>query len=304
MAGSKQIHLGLLVFTFFLLCWNPTPVRAEPSENAIEFEYKAGSKKGPEHWGELKKEWNTCKDGKSQSPIDLRDGIATKVNSSLEHFKVSYKPAEAKIENEGPVIAMEWEGDAGSVKINGTNYFLKQCHWHTPSEHSINGIRYDLELHMLHRSPDPNIKAVVALLFKIGSPNPLLSKVNKDMMSEVATKEVHLAANDPREIKWTSFSFYRYIGSLTSPPCTEGVIWTINERYAEMNTRPLQPLNCREIKHYGLSLSDAPSPHEGNHGPKQYRSVRAQSPKESVPNNAPKPSHPEVRFVRYISVAL
>ncbi|CAB4299163.1 unnamed protein product [Prunus armeniaca] len=63
--------------------------------------------------------------------------------------------------------------------------------------------------------------------------------------------------------------------------------------YAEMNTRPLQPLNCREIKHYVLSLSDAPSPHEGNHGPKQYRSVRAQSPKESVPNNAPKPSHPE-----------
>ncbi|CAB4299164.1 unnamed protein product [Prunus armeniaca] len=96
---------------------------------------------------------------------------------------------------------MEWEGDAGSVKINGTDYFLKQCHWHTPSEHSINGIRYALELHMLHRSPDPNIKAVVALLFKIGSPNPLLSKVNKDMMSEVATKEVHLGAIDPREIK-------------------------------------------------------------------------------------------------------
>lgn len=137
MAGSKQIHLGLLVSTFFLLCWNPKPVRAENSgnvkyihtyinlhyslillhhnllslgflcaENAIEFEYKAGSKKGPEHWGELKKEWKTCKDGKSQSPIDLMDGIATKVNSSLEHFKVSYKPAEAMIENEGPVIAV------------------------------------------------------------------------------------------------------------------------------------------------------------------------------------------------------
>lgn len=62
-------------------------------------------------------------------------------------------------------------------------------------------------------------------------------------------------------------------------------------QYAERNTRPLQPLNDREIKHYGLSLSDAPSPHDGNHGPTQYRSVSAQSPKESGSNNAP--SHPE-----------
>ncbi|XP_021824067.1 alpha carbonic anhydrase 1, chloroplastic-like [Prunus avium] len=213
------------------------------------------------------------------------------------------------------VDRIEWEGDAGSIKINGTEYFFKQCHWHTPSEHSINGIRYDLELHMVHQSTDPKIKnsiAVLAFLYHIGNPNLFLSKMNKDIMSEVATKEVHLGVIDPREIKWTSFSFYRYIGSLTSPPCTEGVIWTINERvkhvsreqvellkeavddYAEMNTRPLQPLNDREIKHYGLSLSDAPSPHEGNHGgANQYRLVSAQSPKESGSNNAPKPSHPE-----------
>ncbi|CAB4305344.1 unnamed protein product [Prunus armeniaca] len=116
---------------------------------------------------------------------------------------------------------MEWEGDAGSVKINGTNYFLKQCHWHTPSEHSINGIRYALELHMLHRSPDPNIKAVVALLFKIGSPNPLLSKVHNGLESMNGTKETQLGLTDPSEIKWSSLKFYRYIGSLTTPPCTE-----------------------------------------------------------------------------------
>ncbi|CAB4274930.1 unnamed protein product [Prunus armeniaca] len=235
MAGSKQIHLGLLVFTFFLLCWNPTPVRAEPSENAIEFEYKAGSKKGPEHWGELKKEWNTCKDGKSQSPIDLRDGIATKVNSSLEHFKVSYKPAEAKIENEGPVIAIVWEGDAGSISINGTDYILRQCHWHSPSEHSINGKRYDLELHMVHRAQNNNV-AVVGFLYKIGEPNPFLSEVTKEIASMTdVEKDVQLGVIDPRKMKEAQTGllvskFYRYMGSFTTPPCTEGVTWTINEQ--------------------------------------------------------------------------
>ncbi|XP_020424587.1 alpha carbonic anhydrase 4 [Prunus persica] len=313
MVESKQAHLQLLVFTFFLLYWHPTLIRAKEAEHD-EFDYKEGSKKGPEHWGELKKEWARCKDGKFQSPIGLSDDHVTNVTSSLEDLKMSYKPSNATVKNEGPYLAIEWEGDAGSIKINGTDYFFKQCHWHTPSEHSINGIRYDLELHMVHQSTDPKIRnsiAVLAFLYHIGNPNLFLSKVNKDIMSEVATKEVHLGVIDPREIKWTSFSFYRYVGSLTSPPCAEGVIWTINEKvkhvsreqvellqeavddYAEMNTRPLQPLNDREIKHYGLSLSDAPSPHEGNHGPKQYRSVSAQSPKESGSINAPKPSHPE-----------
>ncbi|PQP95972.1 alpha carbonic anhydrase 4-like [Prunus yedoensis var. nudiflora] len=141
-------------------------------------DYRNGNEKRPEHWGELKKEWAACKYGKLQSPIDLSDDRATKVIPSLEDLQMSYKPCNATMKNEGHYIAMEWEGDAGSVKINGTDYFLKQCHWHSPSEHSINGIRYDLELHMLHRSPNPNNKAVVALLFKIGRPNPLLSKVN------------------------------------------------------------------------------------------------------------------------------
>ncbi|ONH96397.1 hypothetical protein PRUPE_7G126300 [Prunus persica] len=299
MVESKQAHLQFLVFSLFLLYWHQIPIGAQVVGNAniftscthliyqlhhyhshwvfgagqeIEFDYRNGNDKGPEHWGELKKEWAACKYGKLQSPIDLSDDRATKVISSSEDLQMSYKPCNATMKNEGHYIAMEWEGDAGSVKINGTDYFLKQCHWHTPSEHSINGIRYDLELHMLHRSPDLNNKAVVALLFKIGSPNPLLSKVHNGLESMIGTKETQLELTDPSEIKWSSLKFYRYIGSLTTPPCTEGVIWIVNEMvntvskeqlellkqavydYAKMNARPSQPLNDRDIMLYSTLL--------------------------------------------------
>ncbi|PQP95973.1 alpha carbonic anhydrase 7-like isoform X1 [Prunus yedoensis var. nudiflora] len=272
MAGSKQIHLGFIVFTFFLLCLDPTPIRAEGSGagHKIEFEYKAGTKKGPEHWGDLKKEWKTCKTGKTQSPIDLRDGIATKVNSSLEHFKISYKPTKAIMKNEGPAIVVVWEGDAGSISINGKEYNLRQCHWHSPSEHSINGKRYDVELHMVHRAKNNSDVAVVGFLYKIGQPNPFISKVRKAIASMVdVQKDVHLGVIDPRKMKKAKIG---YSGSFTTPPCSEGVTWTINKQvhtvsisqvkllqqavfnYAEMNARPVQPLNGREVKLHGSSF--------------------------------------------------
>lgn len=77
-------------------------------------------------------------------------------------------------------MQLKWLGDAGSIQINGTDYILKQCHWHSPSEHAINGQRYDLELHMVHASRDQNAKiniAVVGMLYKLGEPDAFLSKV-------------------------------------------------------------------------------------------------------------------------------
>ncbi|KAK7823618.1 alpha carbonic anhydrase 6 [Quercus suber] len=78
------------------------------------------------------------------------------------------------------LVQLKWEGDAGSIQINGTDYFLDQGHWHSPSEHSINGRRYDLELHMVHLARDPNVTnkiAVVGLFYKIGHHDDFLSKV-------------------------------------------------------------------------------------------------------------------------------
>ncbi|XP_010050537.2 alpha carbonic anhydrase 7 [Eucalyptus grandis] len=259
---------------FFLLALRSVAASSMPGEveDEREFDYIVKSKKGPRHWGELRKEWEACKKGEMQSPIDL-SSRRVKVIPKLREIKRSYKPSKAILKNRGHDISLQWDlGSAGSIKINGTRHFLQQFHWHSPSEHTINGRRYELELHMVHVSTDPDVKhkiAVVGLLYKTGQPNAFLSKLMGNVRSMVDKKgERKMGAIDPREIKMGGKSYLRYMGSLTVPPCTEGVIWTINKKigtvskdqikllreavhdYAEKNSRPVQPLNRREIHLY------------------------------------------------------
>ncbi|KAJ9184354.1 hypothetical protein P3X46_004086 [Hevea brasiliensis] len=237
-----------------------------------EFDYIRGSKKGPEHWGELKKEWASCRTGDLQSPIDMSNNRVEVIRKSGD-FKRNYKPCNSVVKNRGHDISLEWKGyNAGSIQINGNEYFLQQCHWHSPSEHTINGRRYNMELHMVHVNTDPNVKyniTVIGILYKIGPPDAFLSKLLSDIKSMNDQKqERNMGMVDPREIKMGDKRYYRYLGSLTVPPCTERVIWTINKKirtvsedqvkalreavhdYAERNARPVQPLNKREIKLY------------------------------------------------------
>lgn len=262
---SKPIYFFCLVF---FLC-SATSITAQEVEDEREFDYLQGSGKGPKQWGAIKKEWSACKNGGMQSPIDLSSHRVTLV-PNLGKLNISYNPCNATVKNRGHDISIYWEGNAGSIHINGTQYLLKQSHWHSPSEHSVNGRRYDMELHMVHLSSDPNVTnkiAVVGVLYKIGRPDSFLSKLTghvKSMMDQ--TEERNIGTIDPREIKIRKKNYYRYMGSLTVPPCTEGVIWTINKKirtvsrdqvklfrvavhdYAEMNARPVQPLNLREIQ--------------------------------------------------------
>ncbi|KAF8042650.1 hypothetical protein BT93_A1094 [Corymbia citriodora subsp. variegata] len=259
---------------FFLLalgCPATSSIPVEP-EDEREFDYLAGSEKGPMHWGELKKEWEACKKGEMQSPIDL-SSQRVKVMPKLGEIEWSYKPSNATLKNRGHDISLQWDtGNVGSIKINGTEYFLQQCHWHSPSEHTINGRRYALELHMVHESTDPDVEnkiAVVGLLYKNGVPDAFLSKLMGNVWSLIDKEdEKKMGVIDPTEIKMGGKNYLRYTGSLTVPPCTEGVIWTINKKmgtvskdqikllreavhdYAEKNARPVQQLNQREIHLY------------------------------------------------------
>ncbi|PRQ43661.1 putative carbonic anhydrase [Rosa chinensis] len=264
MVKSKKVHLQFFAFTLFLLSWHPIrPVSGQGVEE-IGYDYRQGSPKGPEHWGELKEEWKECKDGKLQSPIDLLDSNARKAISRVDDLNMSYKPSNATMKHEGYAISIQWEGDAGSIQINGTDYLLKRCHWHRSSEHFINGrrflflfaslfekskilhiclnrvlfISYDLELHMVHQSQNNDV-AVVAFLYQSGNPDPFLSKISNDVSSLSGTKEARLGVIDPSLIKWPSSRFYRYMGSLTTPPCTGGVIWSVYEEVHSVSEEQL-----------------------------------------------------------------
>ncbi|KAG9140084.1 hypothetical protein Leryth_021115 [Lithospermum erythrorhizon] len=136
-----------------------------------------------------------------------------------------------------------WEGNAGGAIINGTYYKLANIHWHSPSEHTVNGTRYALEGHLVHKSADGSI-AVIGILYKIGLPDPFL------------TQGTSVGDVSPREIKFSRNKYYRYLGSLTTPPCTEGVIWTLVKK---VRTVSLEQLNAlKEAVHDGYEKNARP----------------------------------------------
>ncbi|TMX00156.1 hypothetical protein EJD97_001306 [Solanum chilense] len=235
----------------------------EVDDTSDEFSYDQYAKNGPAKWGEISSNCN----GNLQSPIDL-DNKVVEVVSNLGILQKYYKPSNATLVNRGHDIMLRWDGDAGYLKINETQYQLLQIHWHTPSEHSIDGKRYDMEAHLVHMSSDGKI-AVIAILYEIGLlPDDLLTILEGDLIAVADKKgaEKPMGIIDPNIIKLDVNIYYRYIGSLTTPPCTQGVVWTIDGKVNsvtarqikllqdavvngfESNARPVQPLNGRSIE--------------------------------------------------------
>ncbi|KAK6138106.1 hypothetical protein DH2020_028146 [Rehmannia glutinosa] len=209
-----------------------------------------------------------CNSGKMQSPIDMLNE-RVKMVSHLGLLDRTYWPSNATLINRGHDMMLRWPGGAGHIQINGTQYHLRQSHWHSPSEHTINGRRFDMEIHLVHQSND-NRTAVIVILYKIGRPDSFLSMMKRNLEAVADTRDVEKVVGfiDPELIKFGSRKYYRYIGSLTTPPCTENVIWTIVRKVrtvsreqvelirdavhddSEANARPIQPINGRKVELY------------------------------------------------------
>ena len=198
------------------------------AEHEEGFSYIPGAPNGPENWGKIKPQWANCSVGRMQSPIDLSHELA-KLVQSLGYLKTFYRPAEATIVNSGHDVMVSFKGDAGSLVINGTTYHLRQLHWHTPSEHTIDGRRYDMELHLVHQTL-ANKTAVIGVLYEIGPiRDPFLQMLEPFIRSIENTKDQpkDIGVVDPNGARGSGSAYYRYMGSLTAPPCTEGVVWTV-----------------------------------------------------------------------------
>ncbi|KAI6697965.1 hypothetical protein NL676_018084 [Syzygium grande] len=232
-----------LVFSALLLSLLATAlhvastVPVEP-EDESGFNYIPGSERGPENWGYLKEEWSACSEGQEQSPIDLaREDVD--VIWGAGHLRRNYNPTKAYVMNRGHDIMLGWdERGAGSIKLHGRDYFLQQCHWHHPSEHAIDGRRYPLELHMVHLAAEaPHKIVVVGLLYEIGKRNAFINQVLGGIWPEMMTlrEKIEVGRIDPRDIIKDGQSYYRYKGSLTTPPCTEGVVWIVNQKISSVS---------------------------------------------------------------------
>lgn len=240
--------------------------------NAPLFTYSGST--GPAKWGRLSPDYYKCSSGKVQSPVNIKKDEVVR-NKKLKPLTRDYRPANATLINNGFNIGIHFEESAGVLDVDGKSYTLKQMHWHSPSEHRINGVQYPAELHLVHRSDDGNL-SVVAILFKYSDhPDPLLSKVKvkvhelaKDVWAGDEEAHIPLGTLNLKQLRKRTRKYYRYIGSLTTPPCSETVIWNIlgkvrciSKEQVEAikaplhspyknNSRPCQLLNGRKIELY------------------------------------------------------
>ncbi|XVE75959.1 hypothetical protein DITRI_Ditri12bG0134200 [Diplodiscus trichospermus] len=264
---TPQIFFFLLALSLLLGIASASDVHG-----AIEFSYSG--KNGPDKWGNLDPTFSACSSGKKQSPINIQKNQTVNNNKSLKQLIRNYKPANATLINNGFNVGLRFEGNAGELSFGGKTYLLKQMHWHLPSEHKIDGKRFDAELHLVHRAADNSI-AVVAILYQEKDADPLVSKImnglnklEKEKCKADEVAEIPLGTLDVKHLKRSSRKYYRYVGSLTTPPCSENVIWSIlgkvrsisKEQKAALeapvnsdckkNARPCQPLNGRKVELY------------------------------------------------------
>jgi carbonic anhydrase len=213
---------------------------------------------GPDNWGNLDPAYTECSTGKKQSPIDLVGATP----SALPEINFDYKPSAINLENNGHSI--EWGYNPGSsIDIGGTQYELIQLHFHAPSEHEVNGEHFPMELHVVHKTPEGKV-AVIGVLIKEGAENPAYAKLWSILPAnkgETQSADADLNGVDLLPANPQQASRYSYEGSLTTPPCTEGVQWNVFEQPIELsqaqieqftsiysnNNRPVFPLNDREL---------------------------------------------------------
>jgi len=228
---------------------------AQASSNTPHWDYKGPH--DPAHWAHLDASFEGCSAGKRQSPIDIK--ATEKV--ALPSLEFGYSPTKASVVNNGHTIQVNLPA-GNSLTVGEQRYELLQFHFHTPSEEALGGKRKPLVAHFVHRSAEGQL-GVVAVLFDFGKANETYAPVFAHLPAragETLTADdltLDLAALLP-----TEKGYYSFEGSLTTPPCSEGVNWMVLkqpvklsaqqiQRFRQMfsfNARPIQPLNGRVVK--------------------------------------------------------
>jgi len=206
---------------------------------------------GPANWSKINDGWAKCATGNRQSPIDLRDGI--KVN--LEQISFDYHPSSFSEINNGHTIQVE-VGSGNFITVGNQTYELQQFHFHRPSEEKINGKGTEMVMHMVHRSADGKI-AIVAVLLERGQPHGLMQTIWDNLPLERNETVSPAIVIDPMDALPDKREYFTYMGSLSEPPCTEGVLWMVFKQPRQASPAQmalfsrLYPLNARPVQSTG-----------------------------------------------------
>ncbi|MGH7795054.1 MAG: carbonic anhydrase [Candidatus Binatia bacterium] len=211
---------------------------------------------GPQNWAKLDAKFAVCASGKNQSPIDLKGFV----QADLKPLKLDYKAGSAEILNNGHTVQVNY-APGSSLAVDGLSFELKQFHFHAPSENKINGKQFALEGHLVHVDKDGNL-AVVAVMFQEGDANALLTRLWEKILNKAGEKSALTAGLSVLQLLPKERDYYRFNGSLTTPPCSEGVRWFVMKKAATAskaqieqfsksvgvaNNRPIQATNARAI---------------------------------------------------------
>lgn len=235
-----------------------TPANAATPSGPAITRWNYDGDTGPDHWAQLGGDATVCGNGTRQSPVDISGTVKTETGKVL----LNYNSVMATIRNTGKTVQVV-PRNGGDLVLDGTSYALKYIEFHSPSEHAINGHRATLESQFVHEDAKGH-KVIVAVLYDVGVADPMLGSLWAYLPSDpgpaVPLPDLLINAQD---LLPSTEDFYVYSGSLTTPPCTEGVTWMIYssplsvsaeqadafERLIGPNARPLQVRHDRDYMH-------------------------------------------------------
>jgi len=254
----KKTILALSTIATLMMsgCTTPTPnhVSNDEHKSGVQGEHHKHwnyAENGPSHWEEFSK---TCGVGQHQSPINILPGKTVSMNHQYDLSMHDNISSVADIIDNGHSIKVT-PSQSGTINLNGETYKLLQFHFHGKSEHTVDGKRYDMVAHMVHQNQYTKELAVVAVFFEEGDASPILDTVINNVGKSVKI--------DPQDLLPTNeTSYFHYVGSLTTPPCSENVQWYLLKtpmtaskaqiehfrKFYVDNERPVQEMHDRVIE--------------------------------------------------------
>ena len=213
-----------------------------------EVHWSYSGETSPAHWAELSEDFQTCATGQLQSPVDVSDAMAKTENG----IELNYSKTGTSVINNGHTLQVALTDEAQTMTVEGESFRLLQFHFHTPSENALNGKRFPMEAHFVHQDGKGNL-AVLAVFMEEGEANASLQRI-WDLAP--ATKSTSAAATEfnPKLLLPGDLEYFTFSGSLTTPPCSEGVHWRVLKTPIQVSKaqieffQSLYPINARPLQ--------------------------------------------------------